>query len=309
MLCYKVRTQTFAMRGRISVSILIACASGFVCWSLLHRFNQGAADFQWALRAAQRTFAGQNPYDTPFEQYPLTAAIFAIPFIRLQADVAAAAFFGLSSGLLAFGLTRHSYTRLLIFLAYPYWTAILTAQWAPLIMASAFFPLLLPFTMAKPQVGLPIALTHLTRKGAISCAVLFLLSLALRPSWPIAWWGQRGYYQHFIPLLVWPGPLLVLALLRHRNPDAWLFSFMSLMPQRWFFDASNLLLIPKSRRDILFTVILSWGAGIWRWYNAPHSMAQVGKWAILFLYFPCLVILLKNDATNVASLDAKNLDP
>jgi hypothetical protein len=286
------------VRLRILISVLIGLASGFFCWFLLAHFHQGAADFGWAIRAARSLLAGKNPYDTPLEQYPLTAALFGLPFVWLHPEVAGGAFYGLSSGLLAFGLIRHGYHRLLIFLAYPYWAGILTAQWAPLIVASAFFPLLLPATMAKPQLGLPVAVTHMTRRGAMACAMVLLLSLALMPAWPLLWAGQLGYYQYFIPLLVLPGPLLALALWRYRDRDAILLLLAAVMPQRWFFDALILWLIPKSRREILWTVLISWGAGIWRWYHFPHSFAEAGRWSVIFLYLPMLVVVLlrKKDA-------------
>ncbi len=280
------------MRRRISISLLIGITSGCFCWYILHHFDQHGADFQWALRAAQHVLAGQNPYDTPLEQYPITAALFAIPFVHFPPNLAAATFFGSSSALLAFGLTRYGYTRLLVFLAYPYWAAILTAQWSPLIMASVFFPLLLPATMAKPQIGLPVAITHLTRRGVVASVLWGLLSLALLPRWPWLWMKQFGYYQHFIPILVFPGPLLLLSLLRYRRKDAWLLLLTSAMPQRWFFDSLILWLIPRSRRELLFTVMLSWGAGIWRWYHAPSSFTEVGRWAVVFLYLPMLAVIL-----------------
>jgi len=66
----------------------------------------------------------------------------------------------------------------------------------------------------------------------------------------------------------------------------------AIMPQRWFFDAFILWLIPKTRREILFTAFFSWGAGIWRWYQYPHSFSQVGRWAVLFIYLPMLVVVL-----------------
>jgi hypothetical protein len=280
------------LRVRIALSAAIGIASGSFCWFLLHHFNQGAADFQWAIRAARYALARQNPYNTALEQYPLTAALFAIPFIHLPPEVAAGLFFGVSSGLLAFGLARDGLTRLLVFLAYPYWAALITAQWSPLIMATAFFPLLLPVTMAKPQVGLPMALTHLSRRGAIACVVWFLLSLLLMPSWPLMWWKQLGYYEHFFPLLVLPGPLLLLALLRYRDRDTGLLLLTAVMPQRWFFDALILWVIPKSRRELLATVALSWGAGIWRWYHVPSSFTQVGHWTVVWIYLPMLAVLL-----------------
>jgi hypothetical protein len=280
------------MRLRISISVAIGAATGVMCWLVLARLNQGAADFTWALRLARSLLARANPYDTPLEQYPVTAALFALPFVRMVPDQAAGLFFGISSGLLAFGLSRGGYHRLLVFLAYPYWAAMLTAQWAPLIAASAFFPLLLPATMAKPQVGLPVFLTHLSRRGVLLCVAVGLLSLLLMPKWPLLWLQQMGYYQHFIPLLVLPGQLILLAALWYRDQDARLLLISGFMPQRWFFDSLILWLIPQSRREILATVFLSWGAGIWRWYHAPHSFNQVGRWSVLFFYLPMLAVLL-----------------
>ena len=69
------------------------------------------------------------------------------------------------------------------------------------------------------------------------------------------------------------------------------------MPQRWFFDSFILWLIPKSRREILGTVLMSWGAGIWRWYHYPHTFTQVGRWSVLFCYLPMLAVVLARKDT------------
>lgn len=280
------------MRLRICISAAIGVASAAYCYFLLLHFRQGAGDFGWAVHAAQRLLAGQNPYDTPLEQYPLTAAFFALPFVRLRPEVAGALFYGVSSALLAFGLTRHGYHRLFVLLAYPYWGGLLAVQWSTLIFASAFFPLLLPATMAKPQLGLSVALTRLTRRGILACAAVALLTLVALPRWPLLWLGQLKNYEHFIPLLVLPGPLLALALWRYRDKDAWFLVLTAMMPQRWFFDAFILWLIPRSRREILFTAGMSWGAGVWRWYHIPHSYVEVGRFTVLFIYLPMLAVIL-----------------
>jgi len=285
------------MPRRITVSAFVGLAGGTFCWFLLHRLHQNAADFQWAIHLARRLLARQNPYDTPLEQYPLPAAFFALPFLRMPPELAGGIFYGLSSFLLALGLTRENYSRLRIFLAYPYWAGVLTAQWSTIITASAFFPLLLPVTMMKPQVGLPVFLTRMTRRGLLACAFLAALSLVVLPKWPLLWLGQAHNYEHFIPLLVFPGPLLLLALLRYRDRDAWLLLLAALMPQRWFFDAFTLWLIPKSRREILPTVFLSWGAGIWRWYHLPANFTEVGRAAVIFLYLPMLAVVLLRSTT------------
>jgi len=280
------------MRARLAISGLIGLLAGLVCVGVMTKFHQGAADFGWSIHLAQRFFAGQNPYDTPKEQYPFTSALFAMPFVHLRPEIAAGIFWGFGSFLLALGLTRQGYHRLLVFLAYPYWLGLLTAQWSAVIMASAFFPLLLPVTMAKPQVGLPVFLTRLTWRGLVACVIVGLLSVALLPHWPQMWLGQTGYYQHFIAILIVPGPLVLLALLRYRDRDSWLLVLTSAMPQRWFFDSFILWLIPKSRRAILMTVAFSWCAGIWRAYHPPTSFNQVGRWIVLSTYLPMLGIVL-----------------
>jgi hypothetical protein len=280
------------MWKRITVSAVIGTLTGAFCWLLVRHLNQDAADFRWALHLAHRLLARQNPYDTPFEQYPLTAAFFALPFLRLPPETAAGLFYGLSSAILAFGVTRNGYERLLIFLAYPYWAGLLTVQWSPLLAASAFFPLLLPATLAKPQIGLPVLLTNPSRRGFVACLVLLLLSLIAMPTWPEIWLAQTRQYQYFIPLFVVPGLLLLLALIRWRDRDAILLFLAACMPQRWFFDAFILWLIPKSRREIVWTVFFSWGAGIWRWYRFPHTFDEVGKIAVIFLYLPMLAVVL-----------------
>ncbi|MGA9446366.1 MAG: hypothetical protein WBV26_07975 [Candidatus Sulfotelmatobacter sp.] len=281
------------MKLRVVVSAAVGLASGIFCWFLMKHLHQDAADFRWALRIAQRLLFRQNPYDTPLEQYPLTAGLFALPFVRLQPEIAAGLFYGISSAALAFGLTRYSYRGLLIFLAYPYWAGLLTVQWSPVIAASAFFPLLLPVTMAKPQIGLPVFLTRLSRRGLFACMIVAALSLMVMPRWPLLWIGQLGHYEHFIPLLVLPGPLLLLALWRYRDRDAILLLLAACMPQRWFFDSFILWLIPRSRREIVWTVFFSWGAGLWRWYHAPHSFTEVGRWTVFFIYLPMLAVVLR----------------
>src|SRR5947209_12223204 len=80
--------RTTPMRLRILISVVIGVASAVFCWAVLTRLHQGAADFTWAIRAAQHLLAGKNPYDTPLEQYPLTAALFGLPFVWLRPEVA-----------------------------------------------------------------------------------------------------------------------------------------------------------------------------------------------------------------------------
>jgi hypothetical protein len=262
--------------------------------------HQGAGDFNWSIWAAQDLLAHRNPYDREMQLYPLTSAIFGFPFVWMRAEAAGGIFYGLSSAFMAFGLSREGYHRLLIFLAYPYWAALLAVQWTPLLVAAAFFPILLPAAMSKPQLGLPLALTTATKRGVLACAVVLAVSLLLMPRWP--WFWPRWFFEYvrFIPFLVLPGPLLALAALRYRERDARLLLLMAAVPQRWFYDALLLWLIPKSRREIVTTVGLSWVAGVWRWYYMPHSATQVARWTILFMYLPMLVVVLARPRTTAS---------
>jgi hypothetical protein len=108
------------VRLRVLISLAIGVATGTFCWFLLAHFRLGAGDFNWAVVAAQDLLAHRNPYDRPMQLYPLTCALFGLPFVWMRPEVAGGAFYGLSSALMAFGLTRHGYHRLLVFMAYPY---------------------------------------------------------------------------------------------------------------------------------------------------------------------------------------------
>ena len=274
------------------MSIVVGLTSGFLCFFFVRRLGLGAGDFSWSLRLSERFLQHQNPYDTPLEQYPITAGFFALPFIKFSREIAAGIFYGIGSGVLAFGLVREGYHRLLVFLAYPYWIGMLYVQWSPIIAAAAFFPFLLPLTMAKPQVGLPVFLTRFSLRGCLLCGLFAVATLIMLPRWPMQWLGQLHNYQHFIALLVLPGPLILLALLRYRDRDAMLLLLTACMPQRWFFDVFILWLIPKTRREILVTVFFSWCGGIWRWYHPPRTFDQVGRWIVLSTYLPMLAIVL-----------------
>ena len=290
------------MRLRVLISVAIGIGSGLYCRFLLMHFHLGAGDFNWAVWAAQDLLAHRNPYDRPMQLYPLTCAIFGLPFAWMRPEAAGGAFYGISSALLAFGLSRYGYHRLLVFLAYPYWAGIIAAQWTPLIVASAFFPLLLPATLAKPQLGIPVALATPTWRGLLACAALVALSLLVMPGWPRLWAGHFYSYNRFVPLLVIPGPLLGLALLRYPDRDARLLLLAALMPQRWFYDAFILWLIPKTRREIIWTVFFSWSAGLYRWYHAPHSFVEVGRWMVLVMYLPMLAVVLLRRASEKAPI-------
>lgn len=300
------------LRYRLVVSVVIGCASGWFCFRILTHLHAGAYDFNWALYPAREFLAGRNPYThmpPGAIGYPMTAVLLALPFTWLPDPLAAGLFFGISSALLALGLTREGYHRLFVFLAYPYWAGVLTAQWAPLVMAGAFFPVLLALTTMKPQIGLPVFLTHLSKRGILACTIVVGITFVVMPAWSKYWLAQAVGYEHFIPIVIFPGPLLLLALLRWRQRGSWLLLLSAMMPQRWFYDAFILWLIPRSRREILYTALFSWGAGIWRWYHVPRTFPEAGRWAVIFLYAPMLLVLLLRPDPSTQALASEDQVP
>lgn len=296
-------------KTRLLVALAIGTATGSFCAYLMHHLRIGAGDFFWAIEAARDVLARRNPYADTKQLYPLPVVLFGLPFVSLKLEIAAGIFYGASSALLAFAVTRTGYHRLLIFFAYPYWAGVLTAQWIPLIMAGTFYWWLSPAWIAKPQIGLPAALSFLNPKNVAICAVVGLVSLIVMPHWISFWLNSLGRYARFVPLIVLPGPLLAIALFRFRIRDARLLFFAACVPQRWFYDAFLLWLIPKKRREIIFTVGLSWIPGIWRWFHPPHTFTQVGRWMVIWMYLPMLiVVLLRPSQSAIIASDTENQD-
>jgi len=255
----------------------------------------GSGDFGWALRQANLLIHGKDPYSSTvgFElvPYPLTTIIFALPFLMFNTVVAGALFAGLSSGLLAFGITQGGRHRLLVFLSYPFWSAILIVQWSPLLMAASFLPWLFPVVIAKPNLGIAVALKSGRRVGLIVAGILVAVTIILRPNWPVTWWRQTAGYQHFLPVTTGLGILLLLLVPLLRNDtDARFLLLMAFIPQRWFYDALLLWLVPATTSEFLITGVLSWGSAL---LTPPtRTIHQVAALSVCFNYLPMLVVVL-----------------
>ena len=104
-----------SLSRRVLASLAIALVCGPLSYATARQRGRLASDFQFPLTAARALLAGHNPYEIMAQQHgsypfdsglfcPLPAALVTIPFCWLDPYVAGALFFGLSSGLLAFGL-------------------------------------------------------------------------------------------------------------------------------------------------------------------------------------------------------------
>jgi hypothetical protein len=279
---------------------------------MLHMAGPWAADFTYVWRGARALAAGLDPYQVvrvtggefPFNYplyYPLTAVVAALPFSVASPNVGGALFFGLSSALLAWAVTRDGWHRLPLFGSMSFFYAAMMAQWSPLLTAAAITPALWFLLAVKPNVGLALAAYRPSVRGAVAALVFVALTLAIVPGWPREWLHNvRGTAQYAPPVLTTvAGPLLLLAALRWRRPEARMLFVLACVPQSpILYEALPLFLIPRTRRESLLLAVLTHAAFWVTHARGPYanSYAYVrgsGPVMVALCYLPALVMVLR----------------
>ncbi len=254
------------------------------------RLNNGdLGDFWWALRQAADVWTGRDPYgfapSALMVPYPMPVIVFGFPLLWLNWSVASALFFGVSTGLLAYGCLRAKEGwRLAVLVSWPYAYALIYAQWSPLIMAAWYFPVLAPLLVTiKPHIALPVVLGRgATRIGLLIAAVVVLATLVINPAWPLQWLGMIGSYERVIPIVACP--FLLLSLTGWRSDKGRLLIGMSLLPFRGMYDLCALWLLPRNAAQALALSALSWLLFLLPW--------NVGAWWASWVLFLPLCLLL-----------------
>lgn len=291
---------------RLLVSASIGAVAGTYCLSRLRTLNEArsAADFTWQWLGARALLHGQNPYVVvtaggPYDLiapyiYPLPAAIVAIPFSAwLTPMYAAALFIGISSALLAWGLTAEGYHRLPIFASLPFVWAAGSGQFSPVLAASALIPAIGWIAPIKPTLGLA-TLAYRPRVEAIVGSAIFCgVGLIVNPHWMSEWitaLGHRVDDVYWMPITVAGGPFLLLAVMRWKRPEARLLLVLSFMPQLFlFYDQLLLWLIPKTWKQSFALTLLSWVAlGI----GNARITRSLSTHDVVAAYAPCILVLL-----------------
>lgn len=272
--------------------ILIAFLIGLVCFSLSlvcrSVISPGPGDLRQALVPAHDLIYSIPPFShavTPFYiPSPLTIIPLGLPFIVLPEQFAGALFVGLSCAWLAWHFQQPAW-RLLAFLSFPMLLNVAWAQYAPLLMALSLSRLAPLGLLIKPNIALPLSLTFKASRAAWMAALLIVaLSFLVFGWWPISWRQQLVPYQGFIPLLTFPGLLLISVLLFRRDRLAWLLVFMAAMPQRAIYDVLALVLIPQSRREMLFVTLIGFLA-LLSPFDELHR-------EVFFFYLPAWLLLI-----------------
>ena len=305
-------TVAAAGQGTSRQSLLLVIAAGLLGFAVAFVVMRGPdrpGDFLYWYTAAQALVRGESPYDvipaidperfvTGFF-YPLPAAILTVPFSFLPYAIAGGLFVGLSSALLAWGLTREGSHRLWVFASAPFIVSAASGTWSTSIAAAALIPALGFLAAVKPNVGLATFLYRPSWQLVAGCAAIGAISLVVRPSWPGEWLNEIGGVQdRVIPMLTPVGPLLLLALTRWRRPETRLLLGYACVPQApWFYDQVILWLIPRTKLEsINYTFVSQVALMAWVVFNG--ILWQYGSWILAaILYVPPLIMILRRPNT------------
>jgi hypothetical protein len=299
---------------RIIVALSIGAVAGFACLAHMKTLpNGGADDFTWHWLGARALLEGQSPYEVvtaggkynliaPYI-YPLTTAVAALPFAAFLPPASAAALFmGVSSALLAWGLSSEGYQRFPLFMSVPYIWALTAGQFSPVITAGALLASVAWIAPIKPTIGLAAVAFRPSKWTVIGCLAFVLLGFLFNPRWVFEW---RAALPHRVPDVYWSpatvvgGPLLLLAILRYKRPEARLLFTLALVPQLFlFYDQLLLWLIPRDWKESSVLSALSWLAlyfgnkGFGANATTHDVVTAYSQPIMLLLFLPSLAMVL-----------------
>ena len=302
---------------RLSVSVVVGAFFALLLARQSLPEGYEAADLTPILRSAREVLAGRSPFvanvaadgSGPRMIYPMPAYLVGIPLAFLRDSIARAIWSGLAAGLLTwFAVGRHGVHGVAVLVSRCAERALGLAQWSPLFFASALAPGWQVLAAAKPTLGLIVWCYRPSRWAFIGGVVLCAASFLLLPTWVEQWVSQtRGVTFYMPAALVWQGggPLLFLAGLRWRRPEARLLLALACIPHNMiWYDQLLLFLIPASSIEVWLLSALSWVSVpvandlMVRW-GLPRSAELEAFRApiVALLYLPALAMVLRRPNT------------
>lgn len=304
------------------VLVAIAIAAGGMALAFYGFKTELHSDFGASWFGARAMLEHRDPYlligrGKEFDHWPLLypapALVFAIPFAALTERAATVLFVGVSTFLLAFGVTRRSWHLLPLFITEPYTSSARLGQWSILFAAGLFFSSLTLISICKPQAALPVLVALRKKKSLVAAmaggAVLMVVSLVLLPHWPVSFYENVRAAPGMEPPIVRLGGFMVLlALMRWRRPETWLLIATACMPQAWgWYGTLALFTVPRSFAE---SVALAGAVAIGGWVGVltmPAAMsldsffAWSGALIVFSVYLPVTaLILLRPNAGGLA---------
>lgn len=172
-----------------------------------------------------------------------------------------------------------------LLVSFPMAAALVYVQWSPLLVASAalgWWPLLL----CKPTLGLPLLMWRrpTSSKGWISIGIAGGVAAL---SIPLGWLDNTQQHEHLVPLLGPGGWVLLVALVRWKDPRVWLLLTLALVPQRGGMDQLAIGLIARSPREAAV-----WSIGSWITTLTALAAGYGPSGVVIALYYLALGIVL-----------------
>jgi hypothetical protein len=291
----------------------IACFGALISYGKFLRYPEHPGDFGVAWFGARALLNHANPYlligpgkvyDWPWEPlYPATAMVAAIPFAPLPQTIAIITFVFISSGILAYAVSRDGWYRWPMFITTSFVGAAGFAQWTSLLTAGFLIPSLALVFAAKPNLGAALDVAGLRRHIVFSIAggiVLSAIAFALLPSWFGDWRAALRSGLHLgPPILTIGGPAILLAFLRWRRWEAWLILGLACVPQTmYWYEALPLFLVPATLgQSMVLALIAATGMLIEQHYLVFASDAehyhQIGTLMVALIYLPATILVLR----------------
>jgi hypothetical protein len=246
--------------------------------------------------------------------YPFPAMLLFVPFVHLAATYIDVLWTTLGAGCLAWALTSEELfpPSLVMFISTPFIMAIQASQWTPQLTAAALLPWGGWLFACKPTTAIWLFAYRPTWRHVISASVAIAISLALWPTWPLAWRTIFGHVTVASPVTVRGGALMLLALLRWRRPEARLLATMVVVPHSTIiYEALPLFLVPATwiEAGVLWAgtaaaVIVHDAFGPYP--SAAEWLAASARAMVWLVYLPALVMILRRP--NVAGSAAVTRD-
>ena len=309
---------------RLAVAIVLGIVCGLVTfWRTSHSLDEPGGDFWQHWAAARALLAGIDPYAAlnpstlrvagdastalgHWYFYPLPSVLIGLPFVWLSPSAGAGAFIGLATVAFAYVITRQGLGPLAICLSAPFVFCLFSGQSTPAIVAAALVPAAQGLLALKPNVGMAMFAARPSRWAWVGGVLLVVVSLIVLPTWPREWLAAvaRSPFHH-APIAWWVGaPLLLLAGIKWRRPEARLFVVFACIPQvPLFYDQLPLALVPSTDRERLVFAWCSWAADLGWVYSSSHGqmrtadMRDAPPWILALVYTPALFMLLRRTNT------------
>lgn len=299
---------------RAAVALAFAALTGTFATARVAHEPNWPTDFDQLWHAARALRDGIDPYsvvgpDRPFAwlwplYYPFPAVLVALPFSWLPVPIARVAFTTVGAGILGWAMGPKIRTHWPLLLSASYIIASSRTQWTPMLLAAMWLPAFGFLATAKPNVGIAalLAIRPPRRLGhaLAGCIAMVAVSFLIRPDWMTSWLDGIARAPHIqAAVTVLPaGPLLGLALLRWRRPEAWLFLGLVAIPHTpSLYDLLLLFFGCRRLRESLALAVLTqalfWGIVLFGSFPTFDAYAEgLGRAAIYVVYLPVLVALL-----------------